>query len=46
MSSCTAELAQSAIVAKKEGTMESVPGKVRIGATRLEEGMGGLSLLL
>lgn len=25
----TAELAQSAIVAKKEGTMEAVPGKVR-----------------
>ena len=36
----TAELAQSAIVAKKEGTMESVPGKVRIGATGLKKGWG------
>ena len=36
----TAELAQSAIAAKKEGTMESVPGKVRIGATGLKKGWG------
>ena len=36
----TAELAQSAIVAKKEGTMESVPGKVKVGATGLNGGWG------
>ena len=31
----TAELAQSSIVAKKEGTMEAVPGKVRVGSIGL-----------
>ena len=42
----TAELAQSAIAAKKEGSMEAVPGKVRVGAHRHERGLGGLGLLL
>lgn len=36
----TAELAQSAIAAKKEGTMEAVPGKVRVGAMGLKGGWG------
>ena len=36
----TAELAQSAIVAKKEGTMEAVPGKVRVGSIGLKGGWG------
>ena len=36
----TAELAQSAIAAKKEGTMESAPSKVRVGATGMKGGWG------
>lgn len=36
----TAELAQSAIAAKKEGTMEAAPTKVRVGATGLKGGWG------
>ena len=36
----TAELAQSAIAAKKEGTRESVPGKVKVGATGMKGGWG------
>ena len=36
----TAELAQSAIAAKKEGSMEAVPGKVRVGAIGMKGGWG------
>lgn len=36
----TAELAQSAIAAKKEGTMESAPSKVRVGAIGMKGGWG------
>lgn len=36
----TAELAQSAIAAKKEGAMEAAPSKVRVGAVGLKKGWG------
>lgn len=36
----TAELAQSAITARKEGSLDAVPGKVRVGHTGLKRGWG------
>ncbi|MDY3014135.1 MAG: putative ABC exporter domain-containing protein [Evtepia sp.] len=36
----TAEMAQSAIAAKKEGNLEAAPGKVRMGAIGLTQGWG------
>lgn len=36
----TAELAQSAIAAKKEGNLDAAPGKIRLGKTGLGKGWG------